>query len=397
MELLSPAGNYEKFLTALHFGADAVYIAGKSFGLRAFAGNFTINEIKKACAYAHERNKKVYVTVNILARDDDFKGLKKYLANLLDAKVDAVIVSDIGVVNFVRENFPNLEVHVSTQANVTNAQTALLLARLGVKRIVLARELNLKQIEAICKAVKGKVEIECFVHGAMCVSYSGRCLLSNYLSGRDANRGECVQACRWRYFIREESREDELEVEEDARGTYILNSKDLCMIEHLKELNDAGVASLKIEGRMKSIYYVACVTNAYRRAIGILPKRAGEEFVKELEKTSHRRFTTGFYFNEVDRQFRESSSPIQSHEFVAVVLECKNGKVQCEQRNYFEEGDELEVLSPNLQAHNKIIKVQNLKNDQGELIKKANMAQMKISFDCDVCLKKGDFLRKKLK
>ena len=397
MELLAPAGNYEKFLTALHFGADAVYLSGKSFGLRAFAGNFSLPEIRKACAYAHERNKKVYVTVNILARDDDFKGLKKYLANLLDAKVDAVIVSDIGVVNFIRENFPNLEVHVSTQANVTNAQTALLLAGLGVKRIVLARELNLKQIAAICKAVKGKVEIECFVHGAMCVSYSGRCLLSNYLSGRDANRGECVQACRWRYFIREESRDDELEVEEDQRGTYILNSKDLCMIEHLKELNDAGVASLKIEGRMKSIYYVACVTNAYRRAIDILPKRAGEEFVKELEKTSHRRFTTGFYFNEDDRQFRESSSPIQSHEFVAVVLECKNGKVQCEQRNYFEEGDELEVLSPNLQAHNKIIKVQNLKNDQGELIKKANMAQMKISFDCDVCLKKGDFLRKKLK
>lgn len=397
MELLSPAGNYEKFLTALHFGADAVYIAGKSFGLRAFAGNFSLPEIKKACAYAHKLNKKVYVTVNILARDDDFKGLKKYLASLLDANVDAVIVSDIGVVNFIQENFPKLEVHVSTQANVTNAQTALLLAGLGVKRIVLARELNLKQIAAICKAVKGKVEIECFVHGAMCVSYSGRCLLSNYLSGRDANRGECVQACRWRYFIREESRDDELEVEEDQRGTYILNSKDLCMIEHLKELNDAGVASLKIEGRMKSIYYVACVTNAYRRAIGVLPKRAGEEFVKELEKTSHRRFTTGFYFNEEDRQFRESSSPIQSHEFVAVVLECKNGKVQCEQRNYFEEGDELEVLSPNLQAHNKIIKVQNLKNDQGELIKKANMAQMKISFDCDVCLKKGDFLRKKLK
>ncbi len=397
MELLAPAGNYEKFLTALHFGADAVYIAGKSFGLRAFAGNFSLPEIRKACAYAHKLNKKVYVTVNILARDDDFKCLKKYLANLLDAKVDAVIVSDIGVVNFIRENFPKLEVHVSTQANVTNFQTALLLAGLGVKRIVLARELNLKQIAAICKAVKGKVEIECFVHGAMCVSYSGRCLLSNYLSGRDANRGECVQACRWRYFIREESREDELEVEEDQRGTYILNSKDLCMIRHLNQLQKAGVSSLKIEGRMKSIYYVACVTNAYRRAIGILPKRAGEEFVKELEKTSHRRFTTGFYFNEEDRQFRESSSPIQSHEFVAVVLECKNGKVQCEQRNYFEEGDELEVLSPNLQAHNKIIKVQNLKNDQGELIKKANMAQMKISFDCDVCLKKGDFLRKKLK
>ncbi len=397
MELLAPAGNYEKFLTALHFGADAVYLSGKSFGLRAFAGNFTINEIKKACAYAHKLNKKVYVTLNILAKDDDFVGLNKYVADLVKAKVDAVIVSDLGIINYLHINFPMLDVHVSTQANVTNLQTALLLAGLGVKRIVLARELNLKQIAKIAKALQRRVEIECFVHGAMCVSYSGRCLLSNYLAGREANRGECVQACRWKYFIREESRDDELEVEEDKRGTYILNSKDLCMIEHLKELSDAGVASLKIEGRMKSIYYVACVTNAYRRAIDILPKRAGEEFVKELEKTSHRRFTTGFYFNEEDRQFRESSSPIQSHEFVAVVLGCKNGKVQCEQRNYFEEGDELEVLSSNKDVHNQIIKVQNLKNDQGEFIKKANMAQMKISFYCSICLKKGDFLRKKIK
>ena len=366
MELLAPAGNYEKFLTALHFGADAVYLSGKSFGLRAFAGNFTMNEIKKACAYAHKLNKKVYVTLNILAKDDDFVGLNKYVADLVKAKVDAVIVSDLGIINYLHNNFPMLDIHVSTQANVTNLQTALLLAGLGVKRIVLARELNLKQIAKIAKALQGRIEIECFVHGAMCVSYSGRCLLSNYLAGREANRGECVQACRWKYFIREESRDDELEVEEDKRGTYILNSKDLCMIEHLKDLSDAGVASLKIEGRMKSIYYVACVTNAYRRAIDILPKRAGEEFVKELEKTSHRRFTTGFYFNEEDRQFRESSSPIQSHEFVAVVLGCKNGKVQCEQRNYFEEGDELEVLSSNKDVHNQIIKVQNLKNDQAK-------------------------------
>lgn len=396
MELLSPAGNYEKFLTALHFGADAVYIAGKSFGLRAFAGNFSLPEIRKACAYAHERNKKVYVTVNILARDDDFKGLKKYLANLLDAKVDAVIVSDIGVVNFIRENFPKLEVHVSTQANVTNAQTALLLAGLGVKRIVLARELNLKQIAEICKAVKGKVEIECFVHGAMCVSYSGRCLLSNYLSGRDANRGECVQACRWRYFIREESREDELEVEEDQRGTYILNSKDLCMIRHLNQLQKAGVSSLKIEGRMKSSYYVACTTNAYRRAIDILPKQADESFVQELEKTSHRRFTTGFYFDEEDHQFRQSSSPVQTHEFVGVVLGCKNGVVTCEQRNFFKEGDTLEVLSANPKTHNLQFKVQNLRAEDGSILEKANVAKMKVKFDCDLLLEKGDFLRKKL-
>ena len=396
MELLSPAGNYEKFLTALHFGADAVYLAGQAFGLRAFAGNFSMEEIKSACKEAHSRGKKVYVTVNIVAKDEDFNGLKEYVQGLQDAGVDAVIVADVGIISFIRKNFPSLDVHVSTQANITNLASAQFFADMGVKRIVLARELNINQISAIASALKGRVEIECFVHGAMCISYSGRCLLSNYLAGRDANHGECVQACRWRYFIREQSREDELEVEEDERGTYFLNSKDLCMIRHLKALQDAGVASLKIEGRMKSSYYVACTTNAYRKAIDMLPKQAGEEFVRELEKTSHRRFTTGFYFGEQDKEFRESSTPVQTHEFVGVVQSCENGIATIEQRNFLQEGDQVEVLSPFDEVFNKTFKILNMKNMDGESIQKANVARMLFTCCCPLKLNEGDILRRKI-
>ena len=396
MELLSPAGNYEKFLTALHFGADAVYLAGQAFGLRAFAGNFSMQEIASACQEAHSRGKKIYVTVNIVAKDEDFNGLGEYLQGLQKAGVDAVIVSDVGIISFIRKNFPNLDVHVSTQANVTNLASAQFFADMGVKRIVLARELNINQIANIAKALEGRVEIECFVHGAMCISYSGRCLLSNYLAGRDANHGECVQACRWKYFVREQSREDELEVEEDERGTYFLNSKDLCMIRHLRELQDAGVKSLKIEGRMKSSYYVACVTNAYRKALDMLPKQAGEEFVRELEKTSHRRFTTGFYFGEQDKEFRQSSTPVQTHEFVGVVKNCQNGVATIEQRNFLQNGDEVEVLSTDEAVFNKTFKITDMKNEEGESIQKANVAKMIFTCPCPLQLNEGDFLRKRI-
>lgn len=396
MELLSPAGNYEKFLTALHFGADAVYLAGQAFGLRAFAGNFSMQEIASACQEAHSRGKKIYVTVNIVAKDEDFNGLGEYLQGLQKAGVDAVIVSDVGIISFIRKNFPNLDVHVSTQANVTNLASAQFFADMGVKRIVLARELNINQIANIAKALEGRVEIECFVHGAMCISYSGRCLLSNYLAGRDANHGECVQACRWKYFVREQSREDELEVEEDERGTYFLNSKDLCMIRHLRELQDAGVKSLKIEGRMKSSYYVACVTNAYRKALDMLPKQAGEEFVRELEKTSHRRFTTGFYFGEQDKEFRQSSTPVQTHEFVGVVKNCQNGVATIEQRNFLQNGDEVEVLSTDEAVFNKIFKITDMKNEEGESIQKANVAKMIFTCPCPLQLNEGDILRKRI-
>lgn len=395
MELLSPAGNYEKFLTALDFGADAVYLAGQAFGLRAFAGNFSTEEIVSACKEAHKRGKKVYVTVNIIARDEDFVGLKEYLAQLVSAGVDAVIVADIGIIRFIRQNFPQLDIHVSTQANITNTSSALFFADMGVKRVVLARELNLNQIKAIAAALKERgVEVECFVHGAMCISYSGRCLLSNYLACRDANHGECVQACRWKYFVKEVSRDNELEVEEDKRGTYIFNSKDLCMIEHLKELQDAGVASLKIEGRMKSAYYVATVTNTYRKAIDMLPNQVGEEWARELEKTSHRLFTTGFYFGTAEENLA-SSSPVQSHEFVGVVKDCKDGIVTIEQRNFLQEGDEVEVLSTRDEVFNKKFMLSDMKNELGEKIEKANVAQMLFTCNCDLPLLAGDIIRKK--
>lgn len=396
MELLAPAGNFEKFLTALHFGADAVYLAGNRFGLRAFAGNFTDEEIVKAVQIAHSKGKKVYITLNIIAKDNDFDGLKEYLEFLQNkAKVDAVIVADIGVLQFVRIHAPVLDIHVSTQANIINSYTANFFADLGVKRLILARELSLEQIKNIRKNLSPKVEIEVFVHGAMCMAYSGRCLLSNYLTGRDSNHGECVQACRWKYYVREVSRDDELEVQEDEKGSYIFNSKDLNMLPYLKELKEAGVDSIKIEGRMKSAYYVATVVNAYRMALDMLPKRPTKELCQELLKASHRRYTTGFYFNEENRQYQEDSMPVQDSDFVAVVTkDCETGKVQVEMRNKFSVGDELEALSPDKKTFNKKIKIEKIVNSLGEEIESAKKVQEKVIINCNLPLKVGDILRK---
>ncbi len=396
MELLAPAGNFEKFLTALHFGADAVYLAGNRFGLRAFAGNFTDEEIVKAVQIAHSKGKKVYITLNIIAKDNDFDGLKEYLEFLQNkAKVDAVIVADIGVLQFVRIHAPVLDIHVSTQANIINSYTANFFADLGVKRLILARELSLEQIKNIRKNLSPKVEIEVFVHGAMCMAYSGRCLLSNYLTGRDSNHGECVQACRWKYYVREVSRDDELEVQEDEKGSYIFNSKDLNMLPYLKELKEAGVDSIKIEGRMKSAYYVATVVNAYRMSLDMLPKRPTKELCQELLKASHRRYTTGFYFNEENRQYQEDSMPVQDSDFVAVVTkDCEAGEVQVEMRNKFSVGDELEVLSPDKKTFNKKIKIEKIVNSLGEEIESAKKVQEKVTINCNLPLKVGDILRK---
>lgn len=395
MELLAPAGNFEKFLSAMHFGADAVYLAGGKYGLRAFAGNFSNEEIVKAVEIAHSKGKKVYVTLNIIARDKDFDGLKDYLKFLQDAKVDAVIVADIGILQFVRVHAPMLDVHVSTQANVINSYSANLMAELGAKRLVLARELTLEEIKQIRKNLSPKVELEVFVHGAMCMAYSGRCLLSNYLTGRDSNHGECVQACRWKYMVREVSREDELEVQEDEKGSYIFNSKDLNMLPYLKELKEAGVDSLKIEGRMKSAYYVATVVNAYRRAIDMLPKRATEELCKELLKASHRRYTTGFYFNDEDKQYTEDSMPVQDSEFVAVVTsDSEDGVVEVEMRNKFSVGDTLEILSPEKDSFNKKIKIEKIVNSFGELIDSAKVVQERVKIPCKYNLTVGDILRR---
>lgn len=395
MELLAPAGNFEKFLTALHFGADAVYLAGNRFGLRAFAGNFSDEEMQEAVKIAHSFGKKVYITLNIIAKDEDFDGLKEYLKFLQNIKVDAVIVADIGVMEFVRKYAPKIDIHISTQANIINSYTAKFFADLGVKRLILARELSLEQIKNLRKNLPKEVEIEVFVHGAMCMAYSGRCLLSNYLTGRDSNHGECVQACRWKYYVREVSRDDELEVQEDEKGSYIFNSKDLNMLSHLQELKDAGVDSIKIEGRMKSSYYVATVVNAYRMALDMLPEKPTEELEKELLKASHRRYTTGFYFDEENRQFQEDSMPVQDSEFVAIAVEdAKNGKVKVEMRNKFSVGDTLEILSPKKDCFNKKVTIKEIIDSTGEKIESAKKVQEIVEINMVYPILKGDILRR---
>ncbi len=391
MELLAPAGNFDKLVTAVHFGADAVYFSGKKFGLRAFAGNFDEDEIYKAMEFLHSHGKKGYITLNIVAKDSDFVGLDDYLKVLVDAKVDGLIVSDVGLIYYIRKNFPSLNVHVSTQANVNNSQSAKFFVDMGCTRIVLAREMSIEDIKKMHSSLGDKVELEAFVHGAMCISYSGRCLLSNYLSGRDSNHGACVQACRWKYYIREESREDELPIEEDERGTYILNSKDLCLIDHLKELEEAGVSSLKIEGRMKSDYYVASVVNAYRRALDGFDDF--EALHSELEKTSHRRYTTGFYFGADDKEYLEDSMPVQSYVFIAKVVEdAVDGKVKVEMRNRFRVGDTLEILSAD-DNFLKTITITEITNSKGENIDDAKRVQEIVTINCPCLLKSGDILR----
>lgn len=401
IELLAPAGNMEKLKTAFYFGADACYFAGKQYGLRTFADNFDLPELEESVKFCHKMGKKAYITINVLAHNGDFAGLPEYLQFLNKIKVDAVIVSDIGVMSFVKQYAPSVDIHVSTQASVTNKYTAKQFIDMGAKRIILARELSIDEIKEIRDYLPKDIEIETFVHGAMCISYSGRCLLSNYLTGRDSNRGACVQACRWEYCIREKNRKGEyLEMQEDERGTYILNSKDLNMIEYIHKLRDAGVTSFKIEGRMKSPYYVATVVNAYRRAIDIMEKggeyHCPESLVAELEKASHRRYTTGFYFGSYDKECLESSMPVQTHEFMAIVLDDqKDGKVLIEMRNRFKVGETLEVLSPN-STFNEQILVEKMTDEKGQEVLDANQVQQNLWLYTNVNLKKGDILRKKV-
>ena len=399
-ELLAPAGNFEKLKVAFKFGADACYLSGKKFGMRAFSDNFTYDELKEAVEYSHNLNKKLYVTINIVAHNEDFDGLDEYIKFLDEIKIDGVIVSDIGIMKKVKELAPGLDLHISTQAIITNKYSAKFYCDLGAKRLVLARELSLKEIKEIREFIPKEVEIETFVHGAMCISYSGRCLLSNYLNGRDSNRGACIQACRYEYSICEKTRKGEhYDIQEDENGTYILNSKDLCMINHLKELSDCGVYSLKIEGRMKSPYYVATVVNAYRRAIDNLNKELDSfDYNNELEKTSHRRYTTGFFLGENNKEYLLSSMPIQTYEFSAIVKKDKDLKsnyVLIEQRNRFKIGDELEVLSPT-DTFNQVIVVEKMITENDEEIEDASLVQQTILLKTSLNLKEGDILRKKI-
>ncbi|MGI6113211.1 MAG: peptidase U32 family protein [Mahellales bacterium] len=353
-ELLAPAGNFEKMKMALAYGADAVYLSGKRFGLRSGADNFDQHELEQAVGYAHNKGKRIYVTLNIIPHNDDLPGLEDYIDNLKNIGVDAVIVSDPGVLTTVRDRAPNLELHLSTQANCTNWRSCLFWKDHGVKRIILARELSLTEIGEISAKVPDDLHLEAFVHGAMCISYSGRCLLSNYMTYRDSNRGQCAHPCRWKYYIMEQKRPGEYyPVYEDERGTHIFNSKDLCMIQHIPLMIKAGITSFKIEGRMKSGYYVATVVKAYRHAIDEYFKNPdryefNDYWLEEIKKVSHRHFTTGFYFDKPGPfdQGYESSKYVRDYEFIGLVLKGNdsNGLVTIEQRNRFFVGDTIEVM-----------------------------------------------------
>lgn len=401
LELLAPAGDKERLIAAIHYGADAVYFAGKKFGLRAFASNFDEDDIIWAINYSHERNVKVYITVNILAHNNDFIGLIDYLKFLDNAKADGVIVSDLGIAHLVKE-YTNLELHVSTQANVTNIESAKVWVSLGAKRLVLARELNINEIKEIKDAVGDDIDIECFCHGAMCISYSGRCLLSNYFTGRDSNKGACAQPCRWNYVLinkEEESiKNEEFPIEEDSRGTYILNSKDMCLIEHIKELVEAGITSFKIEGRMKSTYYVATVVNTYRRAINdyLSNRDSSFDYINELKKTSNRDFTTGFYFLSDNKTNNVSSRLFQTYDFVALVLEdSKDGYVIVEHRNKFKVGDNLEILSP-FDSFDEIINVSEILDEYGNSLDEVKKVKQRVKIKTDKKLYKNDIFRRKI-
>ncbi len=399
IELLAPAGDFERLVTAIHFGADAVYFAGKKFGLRAFASNFDEEEIIKAIKYAHERNVKVYITVNILAHNEDFVGLIDYLRFLDKEGADGVIVSDIGIASLVKDN-TNLELHVSTNANITNIHSAKMWVKLGAKRLVLARELSLQEIKEIKDEVGENIDLECFGHGAMCISYSGRCLLSNYLTGRDSNKGECAQPCRWQYALGIKNDIEETNyfpILEDGKGTYILNSKDICMIEHIKELAQAGVTSLKVEGRMKTNYYVATVINAYRRAIDEYYKNLKPSFnyLEEVKKTSNRDFTTGFYFENNSKENLNTSKQSETHKYIAVVLESlDNGYILVEHRNKFLIGDELEILSSGENFNKKFI-VEDIIDCENNHLKEVKKIKQHVYIKCPYKLNKYDILRKK--
>ena len=351
LELLSPAGDMERLKMSVLYGADAVYLAGTSFGMRSFAGNFTPEELPLAVKYAHDHGVKCHVTVNTMPRNDEVVHLPAYLEQLNDAGVDALIVADLGAFMLAGKYAPNCERHISTQQSIANYECAQAWHDLGARRVVLARECSLKEIEEIRRKTSPELEIETFGHGAMCVSYSGRCLLSNYMTGRDSNRGACAQPCRYQYALMEEKRPGEyFPVYEDEKGTYILNSRDMCMIDHLKDLMDVGVDCIKIEGRAKSAYYAAIVTGAYRHVIdGLYAGRSIDPVWRdEVEHVSHRIYSTGFYYGEPG-QYVENSRYIREWQIVAKVDSCdENGLAICSLNNKFRAGDALEVVGPDL-------------------------------------------------
>lgn len=391
-ELLAPAGSLEKLKVAFLYGADAVYVGGKNFSLRQYADNFTAEELAEGIDYAHERQKKVYVAVNIFAKNADFPEAEKYFKFLERIGADAVLITDPGLIALCKKTAPGLEIHLSTQANTLNKYAVRFWAEQGVKRVVLARELGYEEIKEIAE-YNPDVEIECFVHGAMCVSYSGRCLLSNYLSERNANRGECVQACRWRYELTAYGRDgDKLELTEDEHGAYILNSRDLNLLKELNKLSEAGVKSFKIEGRMKTVYYLATVVNAYRRAMD-----GGDINVSEAEltKINHRAYTKAYFYGENDKTLNYDEGQEQGeYEFAAWVIGYDDGTALVEMRNRFAVGDELEVLSPGDSFLKKFV-VGNMTDEDNVPVTDAKLVQQRLKIAVPFRLYAGDILRKK--
>ncbi len=394
-ELLAPAGSYQKLLTAFHFGADAAYVGGKQFSLRTFADNFTAEELSSAVSLAHSLGKKVYVTANIFARNADFPMLQDYFQQLEAIGADAAIISDPGVVYAAKKAAPNLAIHLSTQANTTNKYAVKFWQEQGVERVILARELSLKEIAEIHEFTP-ETELEAFVHGAMCISYSGRCLLSDYLDGRSSNRGACVQSCRWRYDVRAlnatNGQSEWLPIEEDERGTYIFNSKDLNMLAYLREMEGAGVRSFKIEGRMKSGYYLATVINAYRRLMD------GGDFAlseTELSNVAHRDYTTAYALGKNPQTVNyEDSQSKGDYIYIADVVGCEDGFVLAEMRNRFKKGDVLEVLSPDGNFAKTFV-AEEIFDSKGEMTDDAKLVQEIYKIKCPYTLKKGDYLRRK--
>lgn len=398
MELLSPAGDMECLESALRFGADAVYLAGTEFGMRSASKNFDPQQMQKAVAAAHEKSVNVHVTCNILPRNEEIDRLPAFLEMVQDCGVDALIIADLGVMSLAERYAPRVERHVSTQAGVVNYQTARMLYDMGASRVVLARELPLTEIAQLRAKTPKELEIEVFVHGSMCVSFSGRCLLSNYLTGRDANHGDCAQPCRWKYYLYEEHRPGQFfPVEEEGGGTFLYNSRDLCMIRHLPELQEAGVNSIKIEGRAKSAYYAAVVTNAYRHALNELSRTGGKEplpewIPAELEKVSHRAYSTGFYFGNEPGQTTDDGGYIRRYEVAAVCEDYRDGTAYLTQRNRFFAGDTLDVLPPNGIPF--FVTVETMLNGEGEPIESAPHAMQKVILPDIRPIPPGSVLRK---
>lgn len=397
-EVLSPAGDMERFYSAVDFGADAVYLAGKEFGMRTSSQNFDQESLKKATEYAHKNGVRVYLTCNTLPRNDEILRLPKFLEESQDAGVDAFIISDIGVLNLAKKYASEVDIHISTQAGVVNYETANAFYNMGAKRVVLARELSLNDISEIRAKTNKDLELEVFVHGSMCVSFSGRCLISSYLTSRDANRGDCAQPCRWKYHLVEENRKGQyFPVIEDDEGTYLFNSKDLCMIDHIPEIINAGASSLKIEGRAKSAYYVAVTTNAYKHAVNdyytCLENYKLKPWIKEeLDKISHREYNTGFFFGVEPGQVYSNGGYIRKYDVVAVCDDYKDGVAIISQRNKFFKGDKLDVLEPKGKPFD--IFADQIYDEWNNEVDCAPHAMQKLFIKVDRPIKKGALFRK---